>query len=69
MMTNTFRDEIIYWINDHCEGNETGLYGVTEAADDIIKAIERKIDIVLEEQSKYHEDYAEGLHSLQRLLK
>ena len=38
-------------------------------ADEIINEFERIIDSVLEEQSKYHEDYAEGLHRLQSMLK
>lgn len=36
--------------------------------DDLIKIFVKRIDSCLEEQSKYHEDYAEGLHRLKEML-
>lgn len=35
---------------------------------EILELIDSRIDSCLEEQSKYHEDYTEGLHRLKEML-
>lgn len=46
-MTTSFREEIIKIIEFHLQGNETGIDGQEEAADDILKLVEKRIDMTI----------------------
>jgi hypothetical protein len=74
-MSNLIREEIAEFIRLVRNGAYTSDMITEEILSKIEKyyvskeIIEQRIYSCLEEQSKYHEDYAEGLHRLEMMLK
>jgi hypothetical protein len=50
----SLREKIVLAIEDHLQGNEEGIDGQEEAADDILKLIERRIDYIHEIKEEYN---------------